>query len=383
MGSGMKTSHAFRRSSRLLHSGILALGAVTCGLSLCARAPAAPPEASGPRCLLEKGDRVAWIGSSSTRIGVWPRTVEFLLRTRHPDLDLRFRRFTTGAGTFATGLEHLDEWLDDFRPTVVFFNYGGNDAAAGPEGLPGFKDIMEGCVAKARARGARVVLITPQAADVRKSGALAAARRTLYAETMLAHGRGRGWTVLDIHHPLDAMQKANERDDPSYTILKDTIHLTDAAYVGWGFLLYDRLELPFVRGAATLEAGGRVTATEGCSIQDVETGPDLLSFTRLDEVLPILPPGPLPPRLSAPLEAHSRYLLTVTGLDPGEYEIRCDGRPIGVADAAALAVGVNLNSLLLDGGREAPWAELSQSIWDGRMPEGIGPTRWRFEVRKL
>jgi lysophospholipase L1-like esterase len=379
----MATFNALRRPSLLLCPGILAVWAVTCGLPLASLAPAAPPEVAGSGGLLRGGDRVAWVGSSSTKIGVWPRTVEFLLRTRHPGLDLQFRRFTTGGGTFATGLEHLDEWLDDFRPTIVFFNYGGNDAAAGQEGLPRFLDTMERCVARARAQGARVVLITPQSADVRRSGAQAAARRTLYAETMLAYGRGRDWTVLDVHHPLDAMQTANQRDDPTYTILKDTIHLTDAAYVGWGFFLYDRLDLPFVRSAATLTADGDVTATENCAIRDVEAGPDVLSFARLDEVLPILPPGPLPPRLSVPLEAHSRYLLTITGLVPGEYEIRCDGRSIGAADAETLAVGVNLNSLLLDGDHEAPWGGLAQAVWDGRMPGGISRTRWRFEVRKL
>ena len=42
-------------------------------------------------------DRVAWVGSSSTRIGVWPKTVEFLLRTRHPELRLTFSRHTTAA----------------------------------------------------------------------------------------------------------------------------------------------------------------------------------------------------------------------------------------------------------------------------------------------
>jgi len=35
-------------------------------------------------------DRVAWIGSSSTRIGTWCRTMEYLLRTRHPELKLAF-----------------------------------------------------------------------------------------------------------------------------------------------------------------------------------------------------------------------------------------------------------------------------------------------------
>src|SRR5947209_9094016 len=77
------------------------------------------------------GDRVAWVGSSSTNIGVWPRTMEFLLRTRNPDVHLTFQKFSTGGGTFATGVEKLDGWLADFKPTVVFLTYGGNDADAG------------------------------------------------------------------------------------------------------------------------------------------------------------------------------------------------------------------------------------------------------------
>ena len=98
--------------------------------------------------LLEKGDRVAWIGSSSTNIGVWPKTMEFLLRTRHPELQLTFKKFSTGGGTFATGVQNLDKWLDDFKPTVVIFNYGSNDAGAGEKGLPKMKENIAKCVAK-------------------------------------------------------------------------------------------------------------------------------------------------------------------------------------------------------------------------------------------
>src|SRR5262249_33539215 len=144
-----------------------------------------------------------------------------------------------------------------------------------------------------------------------------------------------------------------------------------------------RLELRLARSAVTVTAGGDVTATEDCAIRDVESSAGVLSFTRRDQVLPILPPGPLPPRLSAPAEAHSRYLLEVTCLGPGQYESRCEGQPTGAADAQTLAVGVDVNSLILDGGREAPWQALSQAVWDGRMRDCAGRTRWRFEVRKL
>jgi lysophospholipase L1-like esterase len=186
--------------------------------------------------LLRPSDRVAFVGSSSTAIGVWPKTLQFLMRTRHPDMKLAFQSYTTGGGTFGTALTRLDPWLhrpwlDDFKPTVVLFNYGGNDASAGAKGLPTFQANMTACVAEATKRGARSILMTPQAADVRKSGADPAARRTLYAEALLNFAKERGWPSVDVFHPIADLQKNAQADDDSFTILKDTIHLTDAAYV--------------------------------------------------------------------------------------------------------------------------------------------------------
>jgi hypothetical protein len=376
-----------RRAWRWWAQVLLAFGLVVVAAAprAAAAGPAPGPAPDAPRshCLLEKGDRVAFIGSSSTRIGVWPRTVEFLLRTRHPGLVTEFSRFSTGGGTLETGLEHIDGWLDLARPTVVILNYGGNDAAAGADGLPAFQQRLLACVAKIETHGARVILVTPQGADIRKSGLFAAAHRTLYAETMLGFGRERGWPVIDVHHPLEMMQQSNQRTNPSFTILRDPLHLTGPAYVGWGFLFYDRLDLPLARSALTLKATGAVVSHENCTVRDVETGPGLLAFTRTDAVLPILPPVPLPPRFSVPLEAHSRYLLQVKGLETGRYEILCEQQPIGVVSAVVLEAGVNLNTLLLNDHREPPWHAMSHALWEGRDLQRIGSTPWRFVVRKL
>ena len=241
---------------------------------------------------------------------------------------------------------------------------------------------MDDCIEKVQDSGARVILVTPQAADVRRSGAQPAANRTLYAESMLSLGRQRGLTVIDVHHPLDLLQRAGEQADADYTILKDKIHLTNPAYVAWGYYFYDALNLPLVRTEAVLSADGEVLATENCEIENVKSGENSLTFTRLDRVLPILPPGPLPPRLYVPLESHSLYRLSVTGLESGEYEIRCEGQILGVADADALGVGVNLNALLLESGKPAPWDDLAQSVWEGKDLNLIGKTRWKFEIRK-
>lgn len=346
-----------------------------------AQATVEPPDDASVD-LVRTRDRIAWIGSSSTKIGVWPSTVEFLLRTRHPELSLEFQRFSTGGGTFKTGLEHLDAWLAEFHPTLVVFNYGGNDANAGLAGLPRFQETMRDCVGKAHAHQARVILMTPQAADIRKSGAEPASNRTLYAETMLNFGRRQGWNVIDVHHGLDVFQTVNQDRDPAFSMLRDKIHLTAPGYIGWGYLAYDRLNLPFARSALCISAKGDVKSAENCEARDITSLADGLAFNRLDRVLPILPPGPLPPRRPAPIEAHSRYLLQVTDLETGEYEIFCERQLIGACTAAKLGVGVNLNSLLLDADREAPWAELARHFWRGEKLQQIGHTSFHFEIHR-
>jgi lysophospholipase L1-like esterase len=354
---------------------LLPVAAVLLTLSVAARADEKPP------FLFKDGDRVAWIGSSSTRIGVWPKTVEFLLRTRHPDTRLAFKSFTTGGGTFATGLQNLDKWLADYKPTVVVFNYGGNDAGAGEKGLPTFKENMTKAYDRVKASGARVIFSTHQSGDVRKATEAALARRKLYAETMLSFGKEKGWTVIDVHHPLEDLQRNGQKDDDSYTILKDTIHLTNPAYIAWGYYFYERLNSPAAVSQAALSADGKVTKAVGCKVEDVKAEAKGLSFTRTDAVLPILPPEALPPRKYVPLEKLSAYLLTVTGLPDGDYEVRCEGKPLGTADAKALAAGVNLNTLLLDAKRSAPWEALAKDLWAAKATEQVGKTRWRFEVR--
>ncbi len=59
-----------------------------------------------------------------------------------------------------------------------------------------------------------------------------------------------------------------------------------------------------------------------------------------------------------------------------------EGKTIGETDAAALANGVNLNSLLLDSKNPAPWEAMAKQIWAGKDLEQVGKTNWKFEVKK-
>ena len=177
--------------------------------------------------------------------------------------------------------------------------------------------------------------------------------------------------------------KSNSGTNPLVTALADTGQAwptTDPAYIAWGCYLYLGLQTTPPECSATLSADGNVTATKRCKIVDVERGDGKLAFTRLDEILPILPPGPLPPRQHVPLEKVSPYLLRVTGLPAGKYEVRCEGKRLGVIDAAALAEGVNFNTVLLDSKEVAPWEDLAKQLWTGKESDHIAKTRLRFEL---
>jgi lysophospholipase L1-like esterase len=477
------------------------------GVALCAACLLQGSENPEPAHFpFRENDRVAWIGSSSTRIGTWCRTMEFLLCTRHPELHLTFNRSTTGGGTFATGIKNIPAWTSDFKPTYVLFNYGGNDAGGGTKGISQFEANMEKCLEMAQELGARSEFVTHQSGDVRVTAQQPFDNRKLYAELMITYAGENNWTIYDVHHPLEFLQLLAQKQIPDFTINKDRIHLTDSAYVAWGFYLYEDMNPPVKESRVELSADGKITNENNCRVSEVLTVDGALEFTRSDDVLPLLPPDPipsgnalktvvnttvsalgtaikdtlhnrdaekfsslqhipsdpiqvtstqpadtlppdtaaqvqpapgvkkpvevakskddspakaavketvsnvvapakapapapfkippaqaayaakygqqLPPRALVPMEKFSRYMLKITGLETGRYQITCEGKPVGIATSQQLAKGVNLNSVLLDSKNPAPWADLARDIWIGKRLDEIGKTNWKFRIEK-
>jgi lysophospholipase L1-like esterase len=351
-------------------------------LLLCLTQPALAQDKKNP-FELKKGDRIAWVGSSSTNIGVWPKTMEFLLRTRHPELELSFKKFSTGGGTFATGVQNLDKWLDDFKPTVVVLNYGSNDAGAGEKGLAAMKENINKCVAKIEAAKARVLFTTFQGADVRKAGEEPAAKRKLYAAALVDYCKEKGWPIVNVYPRIQNLQDAMQRDDEKFTILRDKIHLTDPAYVAWGYYLYQGLRLKEQENELVIFPGQFVKA-KGCKVIGdvmVKGNRDEVRFTRQDFVLPILPPVALPSRKYVPLEKLSNYHLNIGGLEmEAKYQIECDGKVLGVVTGLDLRKDINLNKLVLDNNVTPPWDGFAKNIWAGKDLEKIGKTQWEWRV---
>jgi hypothetical protein len=80
------------------------------------------------------------------------------------------------------------------------------------------------------------------------------------------------------------------------------------AYIAWDYFLYEGLNPPPAETSAELSFSGKLHNATRCKIKDIKVEKNALSFTRLDDILPILPPGPLPPRKYVPLEKLAKQL---------------------------------------------------------------------------
>jgi hypothetical protein len=93
-------------------------------------------------------------------------------------------------------------------------------------------------------------------------------------------------------------------------------------------------------------AGGTQAQSQGCRFDKLKYDGGVLTFERTDECLPFpIPDGaravlPLSPTV---LEL-SQYILKVSGLDAGSYQIAVDKKPVTVVSAKELEKGVNLTA---------------------------------------
>jgi hypothetical protein len=102
---------------------------------------------------------------------------------------------------------------------------------------------------------------------------------------------------------------------------------------------------------------GRIGKTEGCKITDVKREKGGVTFTRLDDALvfPIQPAARPALAVTPVVDDLDRYLLQVTNLPAGTYQVNVNGTPLETVSQADLSDGVNLanfDSPLMDQGQQ-------------------------------
>jgi lysophospholipase L1-like esterase len=331
----------------------------------------------GAEFALRDGDTVAFLGDSITAARGYTKIVEHYTLMRFPDRRVRFINAGQGGDTAHGSLERLERDVLSQGTTVLTVAFGINDIGWGTKAddvhRQRYLDGIRGIVTRGQRHGIRVFIcspaITAESPDTAEVGYL-----QKMTDDGLALARSLGAETIDITRGMRDIQRrvveANlaETEPGKHTRLHvdDGIHLNDLGQLAMGYALLRGLGAPSEVSSANIDAGHpRIVSAENCTVSALQPLPGGIAFLRLDRGLPLNLGifSALNHRWVPIPETLNRYQLKVTGLAPGDYEVRAEGRLLGKYSAAQLAHGENIASATSNGWEPGgPWDAQSDAV---------------------
>ena len=314
----------------------------------------------------QSGDRWCVLGDSITHAGSYHRDIELFYLTRFPSLKLDVINCGISGDT-SVGAEKRLPWdCLNAKPTVVTVMLGMNDVqrdlyavgATGPEIEKKRKNAAETYDASMRRllralknSGAKVVCILPTPFDDTVDLPIAnlpgcdAGLQGLGQRVGAMAGEFQ-LPLIDFHGPLASINAEKQKSDPHFTIIgPDRVHPKEPGHLFMAaqFLKAQHLEGPVSRIDIDASAK-RPGKLENCEVGELSFSPDAVSFTCDEHALPFPVPEKAKPALELIpfMKDFDQETLRVTGLAPGDYELKIDGQVIRGYTAAELEAGVNL-----------------------------------------
>ncbi len=326
--------------------------------------------ADAPAGFFRDGDRVVMIGDSITEQLLHSNYVEAFVVSRHPTWSLAFRNVGIGGDTSTGGNRRTVRDILTFQPTACTITFGMNDGGyrqpPDPARLQAYVVGLKGMAEQLKAAKVRTAILSSSPVEKKEDGsALEGYNQTL--ETFAANAKAvadeNGFTFVDQFHPhVAALQKARDRDPKLRINGGDAVHpgATGQYLMAWA-ILKGLGAGPLVTEAAVDAGRRRAGKAVGCKISKLKSERGGISFERADDALPwhIDPRGRAILEWVPIVEELNRYVLRVTGLKSGSYNIRIDDEMVLTTDAAALAQGVNL--AMIDAG---PIASQAKAVHD-------------------
>lgn len=295
---------------------------------------AASPAPDGP---VHDGDRVVFLGDSITVLHTWTRLIEVAVRLRHPEWSVTFINSGIGGNTVEDALARFDVDVAAHQPTVVFINFGMNDASY-PPGSSGadFEKNMPVLLAQIEKLKARVVWLdtTPYDTTQGLGGALnkrRVARITELLEFTKTTGAEKKLPVVPVNDAVTraiTSWKANKRSE---NLIPDRIHP--------GPILFG------VMASQVLETTGfDVSPTKVKRTLDGGVdGPVTFDLADAKAPLPFVAMADAKVLDSKSLVSQSTLLLAVEGLTPKrKYLVKAGTLEVGHFTGAQLAAGIDV-----------------------------------------
>lgn len=322
------------------------------GLAVALLLALAQPVAAEPA--LKKGDRVVFLGDSITAASTYTRLVEIYFRLRHPDLDVEFVNSGIGGETATQGFDRLDQDVLAFQPTVVFVNFGMNDAGEPKSTDHGnFEKWMPEIFDKLADKQVRLVVwleTTPFDTDgqgAKESGRARETRIKQLVEFAEKEGAKRGLVVVPWHATMEAALAKYKKAKLARKLIPDRVHPSPGGHALMAVEILRALgeDLSAVVVAGKL-AGGRLhlerpgadpldLAWDGKSATTIDLGkttPPVPFLLELDKGAPV----------STELAALGRFELRLSGLPAKRYAVAWNGVALGTFTARELEKGIDL-----------------------------------------
>ena len=209
---------------------------------------------------MSKG-RIIFLGDSITQAGEYVSFVEYALNCTYPKLSFDIvsiglasetvSGLTESVHPFPRPCVHDRLWaaLDVVKPKTVFACYGINDGIYHPlseDRFKAFKDGILKLIAIDKAAGAKTILITPPPFDpvaagssVRPGNAPDFSYMNVYEhydDVVAEYGRwemslsGPDVQVIDVHSPLVDLMVSMRKDDPTFKLSDDGVHINELGH---------------------------------------------------------------------------------------------------------------------------------------------------------
>jgi lysophospholipase L1-like esterase len=349
--------------------------------------------AAQPAFHLNDGDRVVFYGDSITDQRLYTTFVETYVRTRFPNLNVKFTHSGWGGDRVSGGGGGLVETrlyrdVAPYRPTVVTIMLGMNDARyrAFDEDLfkaysGGFQKLVT--MIRALAPGVRITAIRPSPYDeVTRTPTFPGGYNPVlvkYGDFLAQYAAEEQMTVADLNGPVVRMlEKAKISNAAGASnIIPDRVHPGAAGHLIMAGALLKAWNAPSLVSSISLDAtAAKPLSAEGTKVNNLKTTGSI-SWTQTDSALPMPinfddPVVALAVRSSDFMDTLNRQSLKAANLKPGHYALRIDGQQVGVFDDKAFAAGLDLAAL------PTPMAQQAAEVHQLTLKRtGIHNIRWR------
>lgn len=360
--------------------------------------------AAGNSFYLHNGDRVVFYGDSITEQRYYPVAIETYVRTRFPNLHVRFVDSAVGGarvtGNWASSSEDesLERDVFPFKPNVVTIMLGMNDGSYRPFDQKIFDTYVKGYEyiiqqLESHLPGVRIVLIeTSPWDDVTQKPSYLNNPNNLpggyndtlqhYCQFVRKLGMEHHFMVVDFNSPLVKLMQEAERTDSALAakIIPGRIHPGASTELAMAQILLKSWNAPAtVTNVAIDTQSNEVTKSVNTHVSALSASGNGITWTQTDQSLPYpimtlhstkwpqFPPDPfggyppsifwkLPPlegpeinpvaqmvvRLTNMYQSLDQEMLKVTGLAAPSYSLKIDGKAVGIFSSQQLAQGINL-----------------------------------------